>query len=129
VHRLVVNATERVWEIIADRAHAAEEQRSPRAERLWELEHHPPVWLVQRIGRPVATARRYESPSELRRAWRRAALALDDYRQAAGPDAFREMSANPPADASLRQLHARALHSIENVEHVRNTRRGIGREL
>jgi DNA-directed RNA polymerase specialized sigma24 family protein len=51
-HRLVVNATERVWQIIAERAHTAVEHASPRAERLWDLEHHPPVWSSRRSADP-----------------------------------------------------------------------------
>ncbi len=59
---------------------------SPRAERLWQLEHHTPVWLAEKIGyTPAPGNRKLAGQSLKRRAWRRAALALDDYRRLAGP--------------------------------------------
>jgi RNA polymerase sigma factor (sigma-70 family) len=52
----------------------------PRAERLHELERRPPAWLRSAIGRPPTL---HDSRHSLL-AWRRAALALDDYRRIYG---------------------------------------------
>ena len=41
VHRLIVTANERIADVLEARAHA-ERPSAPRAERLWELERHPP---------------------------------------------------------------------------------------
>jgi hypothetical protein len=57
--------------------------RSPlpvRAERLRELEEHPPKWLTAAIGRPPGKL----VPAQVVLPWRRAALAIDDYRREHG---------------------------------------------
>jgi hypothetical protein len=51
---------------------------SPRAARLRELEEHTPGWLIEAIGR-LPTRGKNASATVL--AWRRAALAIDDYRR------------------------------------------------
>src|SRR4051794_30202678 len=81
---LVTRANLQVYEIIAERARH-ERASSPRAERLWQLERQQPKWLVDELGRlPRVTHRNTDSLSTRRRAWRRAALALDDLREAVG---------------------------------------------
>jgi hypothetical protein len=53
--------------------------------------------------------------------WRRAALALDDYRSTIGPDRFRTLNFDaPPSDGASRQLHERASRAIDAVEHERS---------
>ena len=55
-----------------------QQPRSPRAARLRELEEQPPNWLRVSIGLPPGLTTRAEAVL----AWRRAALAIDDYRRA-----------------------------------------------
>src|SRR3954453_1981363 len=63
-------------------ARSAPEQvpRTPRAVRLRQLEHSPPDWLLAAIGRIPGSV----MGPEVKLLWRRAALALDDYRRIAG---------------------------------------------
>ena len=51
---------------------------SDRAARLRELEDDPPVFLLRMIGQPPRPNRKHRE--QLRREWRRLALAIDDYR-------------------------------------------------
>jgi hypothetical protein len=62
-----------------------------------------------------------------RRAWRRAAIALDDYRGAAGPDRFDAQFDAPIGDAELSRVRQIALRAVENLEHTRDRehRRGL----
>jgi hypothetical protein len=85
VYQLITRANDRIHEILAERHHASEPS-SRRAERLWELENDPPEWLTRHIGRVPRQSRRQSGQTLQRRAWRRAAMALDDYRDAAGRD-------------------------------------------
>jgi hypothetical protein len=63
------------------RIEALRPEASPRAARVRELEDHPPKWLTEAIGRAPG---RNKSSSGVVLAWRRAALAIDDYRRAQG---------------------------------------------
>jgi hypothetical protein len=119
VGHLMREATFRIDEIVAEWRHA--ENRSPRADRLWELEHEPPDWLVAEIGRPP---RRHRNAGQVaaRRAWRRAALALDDYRTAAGAEGLMSIQDESPGDPALRALHAAAQEAIGGQEQVRDRR-------
>jgi hypothetical protein len=69
---------------------------SPRAARLRELEDEPPEWLRAAIGRPV-TRKRSNGGALL--AWRRAALAIDDFGREYGSSA--EDDALGPAAGEL----------------------------
>jgi RNA polymerase sigma factor (sigma-70 family) len=51
-----------------------------RAARLQELEEKPPKWLTRAIGRPPGK----HVPAQIVLPWRRAALAIDDYRREHG---------------------------------------------
>src|SRR4051812_22709742 len=77
VGQLVARANVHIYEILEERAQAREDL-PVRAQRLVDLEQRPPEWLVDEIGKPPRLTRRDTSLSETRRAWRRAALALDD---------------------------------------------------
>jgi hypothetical protein len=112
-----------IGDILAERIHA-ERPSSPRAERLWQLERHPPDWLAARIGKPCRT-NKSESHAAARREWRRAAIALDDYRTAAGTEAFDAIDGEPPADQGLRRLHSVAVKSVAALERLRD--RGVER--
>jgi hypothetical protein len=79
VAQLVALADDKINEIRAERA----PERGPfpaRVERLWEREHNTPEWLADKIGRPRKLTRKFGGETVRRRAWRRAAPALDDYR-------------------------------------------------
>jgi DNA-binding transcriptional MerR regulator len=115
VAQLATIARDEIAEIRTERVHARKELPA-RAERLWELEHQTPDWLADKIGRPVKLRRKTGGETVRRRAWRRAALALDDYRTAAGAEALKSMTSTPPADPALRGPHAEALKAISELE-------------
>ena len=126
VAQLIAQANMRIYEHLEERS-LDTERLSPRAKRLWELERDQPRWLTSRIGRVPQSTRRSASQSEKRRAWRRAALALDDYRTAIGRRRFDEAAEVPPADPDHARLHGLARRAVDNLTHVRG--RCIGRGL
>jgi hypothetical protein len=91
-----------------------------------ELERDEPRWLTDRIGRAPRASRRSISQSEARRAWRRAALALDNYRTAIGARRFGD-AAEVPADPELRPHHETARRAVADLADARG--RSIGRGL
>jgi DNA-directed RNA polymerase specialized sigma24 family protein len=119
VGQLVARANFGVADIRANRTQA-DAPRPPRAQNLRELEHDPPTWLVERIGGTPQSLRKRSQHAQQWRAWRRAALALDDYRRHAGDEAVREGFPRPPSDPEGRRLHARAVQAIDALEHERN---------
>ncbi len=126
VAQLIAQANMRIYEHLQERS-LDTERLSPRAKRLWELERDQPRWLTSRIGRVPQSRRRSASQSEKRRAWRRAALALDDYRTAIGRRRFEEAAEVPPADPDHARLHVLARRAVDNLTHVRG--RCVGRGL
>jgi DNA-directed RNA polymerase specialized sigma24 family protein len=119
VHALVVQANRRIAEQLVARSRSGEAWSS-RAERLWQLEHSPPEWLLGRIGRPVLVRDRSPSPSVRRLVWRRAAIALDDLRRIAGAARFDEVMERPPREPELRRLHVVAKRAVAAYEFERN---------
>jgi RNA polymerase sigma factor (sigma-70 family) len=101
---------------------------STRAGRLRELEQEQPEWLTDRIG-PLPGHKRgnFAGESVKRRAWRRAALALDDYRAALGSDDLPELPMTPPTDPSLRTIVDRALRAVTELHLGRDSSRTIDR--
>jgi DNA-directed RNA polymerase specialized sigma24 family protein len=126
VGQLITRANARIHEVLAERSHQAE-PGSPRAERLWELEHEQPAWLTTRIGRVPRSSPRSKVQTAQRRAWRRAALALDDYRTAIGPRRFSEAAEVEPADPELRGQYELARRAVKALAHARGG--AIGRGL
>ena len=126
VQVLVTRANQGIRERLMARSRSGE-QWLPRAERVWQLEHAPPDWLVERLGRPVGVHLRIPGQSATRRAWRRAAIALDDYRHAAGPAGFDAMDRELPSDPVARGLHATAIRVVGELERVRRRERGLER--
>jgi hypothetical protein len=108
VGQLIGRANVRIYEVLEERARQ-EPDLPPRAKRLAELEERPPAWLTEEIGRPPRMRRQQPGFPEVRRSWRRAALALDDLRaaRAAGSDlpGLRQRAAD--AVTELRQLRDR----------------------
>jgi DNA-directed RNA polymerase specialized sigma24 family protein len=95
---------------------------SPRAARLRELEDAPPEWLVEAVGRPP-TRGKNASASIL--AWRRAALAIDDYRHDHGwVSPYEGLGPKPTDDLVARRAHDGAQQAIERVSVERARRRG-----
>jgi RNA polymerase sigma factor (sigma-70 family) len=125
VSQLIARANAEVYEVLAERAHHAE-PGSPRAERLWQLEHDQPDWLTERIGRLPRSKRNSLSSSTRRLAWRRAALALDDYRQTVGAARFHALD-GPSDDPGERRAFEAAKRAIDELAHARG--RSIGRGL
>jgi DNA-directed RNA polymerase specialized sigma24 family protein len=126
VGQLISRANVLIQDVLDERSHQAE-PGSPRAERLWELEHEQPSWLTAQIGRVPRSGRRWKFQTLQRRAWRRAALALDDYRTAIGPRRFNEAAEVPPADPGLRRQYELARGAVEALAHARGG--AIGRGL
>jgi DNA-directed RNA polymerase specialized sigma24 family protein len=119
VQKLITEANHLIGEHLADRSYA-DTPSSRRAERLQWLEREPPAWLVAVIGPPIRpTVKR--GGMEARRDWRRAALAIDDYRSAVGADRFFTDRLEPPAERSLRYLYAAALYAIRDMDRHRGT--------
>lgn len=98
------------------------EPRSNRARRLAELERDPPAYLVREIGVPPSTNPRNGS-QELRREWRRLALAIDDFRTAHGitdTTATLKPASPTPARDELQ-------HRVDEFTRTRRLSRGISR--
>ena len=127
VGQLISRANFEIHEVLTERARTVEHV-SPRAERLWELERDQSSWLTERIGSaPRSNRNRSAGQTAARRAWRRAALALDDYRTAIGPRRFREAGDVAPVEPELRRQHEAARRAIAALAHARG--RSIGRGL
>jgi RNA polymerase sigma factor (sigma-70 family) len=126
VAQLIARANFEIYEVLVERSHETEHV-SARAQRLWELERDQPRWLTERIGRAPRSSRRSVAQTEQRRAWRRAALALDDYRTASGPERFDDAIDTRPADQQLGGYHDIARRAVDELAHVRG--RSIGRGL
>ena len=126
VGQLIARANMHIYDFLS--ARAEEQQLLPaRAQQLAALERRPPAWLTERIGRPPRVGKRKVSQATTRRAWRRAALALDAYRAAGGfePNAVDRELREP----ELRQLRVQADQSVDelNRERARQMRRSCGR--
>lgn len=121
VDRLLVQASHGVRDALGEFLEA-----SPRARRLQELEREPPAWLVAQIG-PIPKATHKAGAEEWRRAWRRAAIALDDYRQAIGPEHYDALGVQRPSRGGAEKLHVRALRTVTDLRahRERRPRRGI----
>ena len=98
---------------------------SPRAARLHELEDRPPEWLRAAIGRRPGLA---QDPRAIL-AWRRAALALDDYRRDYGRGLGDVPLGNRPRNPEAARAFDLASSAIRRVAESRQPRRGLGRDL
>jgi RNA polymerase sigma factor (sigma-70 family) len=95
----------------------------PRAVRLDELEREPPEWLQRAIGRrpPIWDERRAVL------AWRRAALAIDDYRRVYGRGLGDDPIGERPDDHDAVRAFDFARSAIEGAVAARSTGRHRGR--
>jgi DNA-directed RNA polymerase specialized sigma24 family protein len=97
---------------------------SPRAARLRELEDDPPAWLADAVGTPPT---RSKSASASVLAWRRAALAIDDYRRVQGYDSPTDAIGAAPTEPAARRCFERAQRTIEESRYERVRRhKGLG---
>ena len=94
VNRLLVEASRRLRE---ERERLESPMPSTRSERLEQLERTTPAWLRRTIGRLPAGA----GDPATRLAWRRAALAIDDYRRRHGTDLGDDPPGPRPAEPVL----------------------------
>jgi DNA-directed RNA polymerase specialized sigma24 family protein len=129
VQQLISRANFEIYEVLDERAHATDGASSPRAARLWELERSPPSWLSARIGRLPRSSRRAIGQSIQRRAWRRAALALDDLRTAVGSDRFEQLLGDGHKPAPDDRCGRAALRALDELEAARRpaASRGLSR--
>jgi DNA-directed RNA polymerase specialized sigma24 family protein len=97
---------------------------SPRAALLFELEDKPPKWLQSAIGRrPALTG----DPRAVL-AWRRAALAIDDYRRVHGQGLGDEPLGERPRDCEAARAFDLADAAIRRAVEARGRERDTGRE-
>jgi DNA-directed RNA polymerase specialized sigma24 family protein len=103
VNRMIAEANAVLREEQGREQAAARRRASPRAERLRELETTPPRWLRSAIGRlPALTG----DPSAVL-AWRRAAIAIDDYRRVHGRRAARQAARRSRGGPGVRPCRRR----------------------
>lgn len=90
----------------------------PRLARLRELEAYPPLWLLRIISRPPGVTR-----SNVLLAWRRAALALDDYRADVGQRELAERLFGPPRSPDEARRQSVARRAVEGLDVARGSTR------
>src|SRR4051794_21380333 len=93
---------------------------NPRAARLHELETNPPEWLREGIGR-VPTINKSSSRAIL--AWRRAAIAIDNYRTEHGWNHEALAIGPTPIQPAARRAHDRVQRAITQVREERVIRK------
>ena len=126
MNHLLVSVSLRVNELAEQCASHERPVASPRAARLRELEDEPPEWLRAAIGRPVT---RNRSNGGALSVWRRAALAIDDYRREFGWSVDDEALGPRPENLPAGRAHDRADRAVSQVRTDRARARRGGREL
>jgi hypothetical protein len=120
VAHLLVKASLRVAQLNEERHDDERPVASPRAARLRELEDNPPEWLKNALNsRPM----RSKSDGALILAWRRAALAIDDYRSQHLFTSLTDAIGPTPLDPAARRSHQRAERAIAAVAEERELRK------
>ena len=121
VSQLIRRANEYIREALHE-IQAAEVANPPRAERLRELETSPPEWLKQAIGRPPSGNGGRTGYATRLLDWRRAALAIEDYRQLAGYDSEVRGLGIRPSEQPLTRAFDHANRAIDTVLQHRHCR-------
>ena len=122
VNHLLSSAGSTVRAMAENRATRGCPSGSPRAARLRELEAEPPDWLIEAIG-TVPTRGQNVGASVI--AWRRAALAIDDYRREHGWHSKSDgLGPKPTADLGARRAHERARRAVAQLDEAREHQRG-----
>jgi RNA polymerase sigma factor (sigma-70 family) len=120
VNRLITEANAIIREEHARQA-PEHEPRSARAIRLRELEESQARWLVAAIGRPPG--KKATAQSVL--AWRRAALAIDDYRREHGPGLQDEPLGDRPSGGPAARAYDLAVAAVKRLQRVREPGRAL----
>ena len=118
VSQLIRRANEHIREALQE-LEAADVPVPPRAERLRELEASPPEWLRQEIGRPPRGRGGRRGHATRLLDWRRAALAIEDYRVLTGYDSEIRALGIRPSEEPLAQAFDTAKRAIDNVSQHR----------
>ena len=119
VERLLRAAAVQLAEVNESRHDRERPVASPRAARLRELEDDPPEWLTSAIGRCPA---RSKSSVGVVLAWRRAALAIEDYRTVSCHESPTEAIGLAPSEPAARRSYVRAQRAIGEVSNERERR-------
>lgn len=114
VGQLIAAANLRIRDQIAER-HREGRSPAPRAQRLAELERNPPAWLTSRIGAVPNPHRKVGRAHELLE-WRRAALAIDDYRREYEPNLAEAHPEHRPQGPMAMRAWGRVVAAIRRVE-------------
>lgn len=121
VERLLSAAAIHVAQLNEQRHNRERPVASPRAARLRELEDEPPEWLWRAIGH---CPHRSKSSAGVILAWRRAALAIEDYRRATGYANSHEAIGFVPRDHQKKRAYIQAERAILRVTAERERRHG-----
>ena len=126
VNHVLATVSLRVNELAERRTLQDRPVASPRAARLRELEDESPTWLLEGIGK-APTRNRSNGAALL--AWRRAALAIDDYRRDYGWSADDDALGPRPADPRAGRAHDRAHHAASHARAEKARMKTREREL
>jgi hypothetical protein len=96
------------------RAARLDAEGPPKARRLRELESKPPAWLKAAIGPPPGKHR-----AEVTLSWRRAAIAIDDYRREHGTQLKDEPLGSRPTDPRAARAYDLADRAITRAREAR----------
>jgi hypothetical protein len=97
------------------RAELADAQGAPRARRLGELEASPPKWLRAAIGPPPSKHASVDATLN----WRRAALAIDDYRREHGAHLKEQPLGTRPSEPRAARAYDVADRAITRAREAR----------
>jgi DNA-directed RNA polymerase specialized sigma24 family protein len=97
-----------------------------RATRLRQLEESPPNWLVRELGRPPVKHRLQRAYGTRILSWRRAALAIETYRELACFDSEDRALGLRPRDERSAEAFDAAVRAIEIVGRERAACRDLG---
>jgi RNA polymerase sigma factor (sigma-70 family) len=97
-----------------------------RATRLRQLEESPPNWLVRELGRPPVKRRNQRAYATRILSWRRAALAIETYRELACFDSEDRALGLRPRDERSAEAFDAAVRAIEIVGRERAACRDLG---
>ena len=118
MNQLVARANLGIYEVLG-RMRDADRDLPPRARRLQELENSPPRWLTAEIGRPPRSHNRRVAYANRLLAWRRAALAIDDYRAITRFDTRGDGLGQRPPDPDQQRMYDLARRAIDGFNAAR----------
>jgi DNA-directed RNA polymerase specialized sigma24 family protein len=125
VGQLMQQVGVRLQERAERRAELERPVANPRAACLRELQLEPPKWLTEAIGTEPTLGK---SAGGAVLAWRRAALAVDDYRRDGGWNSKSVGMGPKPDDPATRRAYDSAERAIAQLRRERMRQRGVSRE-